>query len=84
MVVNLLYRSCTLAILIDLEQARESASVSAMSIRQYFKPPGGVPDPRGSLCNSVSSNAIATANKEVEKIAEKKKRGQYRRCEVTI
>ena len=85
MVVTL---SCTLAILIDqhLDEARESASDSAMSIRQYFKPRDGLPYPRGALCNSISSNAIAMANKEVKKkIAEKKKkRGQYSRCEVTI
>ena len=55
-----------------------------MSIRQYFNPRDGLPDPKGPLCNSVSSSAIAMANKEVEKelAAKKKKRGQYRRCEV--
>ena len=52
-----------------------------MSIRQYFKPRDGLPDPKAPLCNSLASNAIAMANKEVEKeIAKKKKRGQYRRC----
>ena len=37
------------------------------------------------MCNSVASNAIAMANKGVEKeIAKnKKKRGQYRRCEIS-
>ena len=35
-----------LAILIDREQERESASVLAMSIRQYFKPRDSLPDPR--------------------------------------
>ena len=54
-----------------------------MSIRQYFKPRDGLPDARGPLCNSIASNAIAMANKEVEKeIAKKKKKcGLYRRCE---
>jgi hypothetical protein len=53
-----------------------------MSLLQYFKPRDGLPDPRGPLCNSVASNAIAMANREVEKeIAKrKKKRGRYRRC----
>ena len=53
-----------------------------MSLLQYFKPRDGLPDPRGPLSNSVASNAIAMANREVEKeIAKtKKKRGQYRRC----
>ena len=56
-----------------------------MSIRQYFKPRDGLPDPRGPLCNSLASNAIAMANKEVEKeIAKKKKRGQYGRCETKL
>ena len=48
-----------------------------MSLREYFKPQDGLPDPQGPLCNSLASNAIAMANKEVEKeIAKKKKRGQ--------
>ena len=56
-----------------------------MSIRQYFKPRDSLPDPKGPLCNSVASNAIAMANKEVEKeiAKKKKKRGQYRRCEIS-
>ena len=37
-----------------------------MLIRQYFKPRDGLPDPKGPLCNSLASNAIAMANKEVE------------------
>ena len=57
-----------------------------MSIRQYFKPQDGLPDPKGPLCNSLASNAIAMANKEVEKeiAKKKKKRGQYRRCETKL
>ena len=52
-----------------------------MSIRSFFKQKDGLPDPKGSL-SSLSSKAIALANKEVEKAitSEKgKKRGQYKR-----
>ena len=51
-----------------------------MSIRSFFKPKDGLPDPKGSLSSSLSSKAIALANKEVERAitSEKgKKRGQY-------
>ena len=54
-----------------------------MSIRSYFKPKDGLPDPKGSLSSILPSQAIALANKEVEKvISEKgdtKKRGAQRR-----
>lgn len=55
-----------------------------MSLLQYFKPRDGLRDLQGPLSNSVASNAIAMANREVDKeIAKtKKKRGQYRRCDV--
>ena len=54
-----------------------------MSLLKYLKLRDGLPDPKGSLSNSVASSAIAMANKEVEKeIAKKKKRGPYKRCEV--
>ena len=50
-----------------------------MSIRNYFKPKDGLPDPKGSLSRSLPSHAIALVNKEVAKaINEKggtKKRG---------
>ena len=51
-----------------------------MSLRQYFKPREGLPDPKGSLSVRIESRAIALANREVEKaIKEKqeKKRGPY-------
>ena len=53
-----------------------------MSSLQYFKPQNlihGAP-----LCNSIASNAIAMANREVEKeIAKKKNKcGQYRKSGV--
>ena len=52
-----------------------------MSIRQYFKPRDGLPDPKGSLSTSMSSLVIASANREVEKALEavSKKRGPYRK-----
>jgi len=54
-----------------------------MSIRSYFKPKDGLPDPKGSLSSCLPSQAIALANKEVEKLASEKgigkQRGQYRR-----
>ena len=53
-----------------------------MSIRSFFKPKDGLPDPKGSLSSSLSSKAIALVNKEVEKAitSEKgKKRSQYKK-----
>ena len=54
-----------------------------MSIRKYFKPKDGLPDPKGSLSCILPSQAIAVANKEVEKIMNEKggtkKCGQYGR-----
>ena len=53
-----------------------------MSIRSFFKPKDGLPDPKGSLSSSLPSKAIALANKEVEKATTSetgKKRGQYKR-----
>ena len=51
-----------------------------MSIRDYFKPKDGLPDPKGSLSRTLPSQAIALANKEVEKAIDEKggtkKRGQ--------
>ena len=38
-----------------------------MSIRSFFKPKDGLPDPNGALSTSLPSQAIALANKEVEK-----------------
>ena len=50
-----------------------------MSIGSYFQPEDGIPDPKGSLSCSLPSQAIALANKEVEKvIGRTKKRGVQR------
>ena len=50
-----------------------------MSIRRYFQPENGLPHPKGSLSCSLPSQAIALANKEVEKvIGRTKKRGVQR------
>ena len=51
-----------------------------MSLRQYFKPREGLPDPKGSLSVRIESRAIALANTEVEKAVkekQEKKRGLY-------
>ena len=54
-----------------------------MSIRQYFKPRDGLPDPQGCLSSAIPSHAIALANKEVERAMSEeaakvgKKRGKY-------
>ena len=54
-----------------------------MSIRKFFKPVDGLPDPRGSLSSSMPSAAIASANREVEKVVEatkkEKKSGPYKK-----
>ena len=55
--------------------------LSKMSIRQYFKPMDGLPNPKGSLSACISSGAIASANREVEKALKsrkEKKRGPYK------
>ena len=43
-----------------------------MSILSYFKPKDGLPDPNGSLSSILPSQAIALANKEVEKVISEK------------
>ena len=52
-----------------------------MSIRRYFKPVDGLPDPQGSLSRAIPSAAITSANLEVQKVMEfaKKKRGPYKK-----
>ena len=51
-----------------------------MSIRRYLKPINGLPDPRGSLSANLPSAAIASANREVEKVTgSAKKRGPYKK-----
>ena len=54
-----------------------------MSIRSYFTPKD---DPRESLSSCLPSQAIALANKEVEKVTgdKGKQRGQYRRRANTL
>ena len=58
-------------------------NATGMSIRSYFKPKDGLPDPKGSLSSCLPSQAIALASKEVEKLASEKgigkQCGQYRR-----
>ena len=39
-----------------------------MSIRRFFKPIDGLPDPKGSLSAAIPSAAIASANREVQKV----------------
>ena len=49
-------------------------------IRRYFKQRDGLPDPKGFLSACLPSQAIALANKEVEKTMEAvkvTKRGPY-------
>ena len=52
-----------------------------MSIQNFFKPKDCLPDLKGSLSASLQSQAVALANKEVEKqVIQKgkgKKRGPY-------
>ena len=50
----------------------------AMSIRSFFKRKDGLPDPKGSLSTCLSSQAIALANKEVEKVTSEKGIGKQR------
>ena len=53
------------------------------SIMNYFRPSNGLPEPNGSLSLHVPSQAIALANKEVEKVlkegsgVDKTKCGKY-------
>ena len=57
------------------------AALKKMTLYQYFKPSNGLPDPRGSLSLSISSDAIFSANTEVSRALEesgkKKRRGPY-------
>ena len=49
-----------------------------MSIQSFFKRMDGLPDPKGSLSTCLSSQAIALANKEVEKVTSEKGIGKQR------
>ena len=53
--------------------------LAAMSIRTYFKPKDGLPNPKGPLSQLIPSQAIALANIEVAKATgdKRKKRGLY-------
>ena len=52
------------------------------TIRHYFQPKDGLPDPRGSLQRTMPSKAIALANAEVEKATNHRvARGPYNRSE---
>ena len=49
-----------------------------MALLRYMKPIGSLPDPRGPLSDFIPTQAIAEANKEVEKVrAGDTKRGSY-------
>ena len=50
------------------------STIATMSIRRFFKPVDGLPDPKGSLSGVIPSPAIASANREVDS---GKKRGPY-------
>ena len=59
-----------------------------MSIRRFFKPIDGLPDPKGSLSGAIPSAAIASANREVQKVMDSEKLEEERslqkvRIEVT-
>ena len=52
----------------------------SMALLRYLNPKDGLPDPKGSLSQSVPSRAIAAANEEVTRARSGvKKRGPYRR-----
>ena len=54
-----------------------------MSILSFFKRKDGLPDPKGPLSTAISSQAIALANRDVEKVISEEasrrpnKRGKY-------
>ena len=52
-----------------------------MSMRQYFKPVDGLPDPQGSPSRAIPSAVIVSANLEVQKVMDsaKKKRSPYKK-----
>ena len=59
-----------------------------MALLRYLKPVDGLPDPKGPLTSYISAQAIAEANKEVQKptshsSATKKKRGNYKKYTAT-
>ena len=57
-----------------------SVAVGSMSIHWYLKPINGLPDPKVSLSATLPSAAIASANREVEKVVGSgRKRGPYKK-----
>ena len=59
-----------------------------LALLRYFKPFDGLPNPKGPLTSSISSQAIAAANKEVQKAVGQssvtgKKRGTYKKYTAT-
>ena len=71
-----------------MKAAAKIESGMSQSLLRYLKHRNGLPDPRGSLSNSVSSRAISRANDEVEAELERqkkengKKRGPYYRSSI--
>ena len=56
-----------------------------MALLWYLKPIGCAPDPRGSLSRSIPSQAIAEANKQVERVlAEGSNRGPYTKYNAAV
>ena len=58
-----------------------------MALLRYLKPVDGLPDPRGSLSSSIPTQAIAEANKEVQKAILSEaggKRGAYQKYSPTV
>ena len=58
-----------------------------MALLRYLKPVDGLPDPRGSLSSSIPTQAIAEANKEVQKAILSEaggKRGAYQQYSSTV
>ena len=60
-----------------------------MNLFHYFRPKEGLPHPNGLLSTSIPSQAIASANKEVQKCItaskeKNKKRGAYKRYIIPI
>ena len=58
-----------------------------MALLHYMKSVGGLPGPRGALSSSIPTQAIAEANKEVQKTvgtADGGKRGHYKRYSSTV
>jgi len=58
-----------------------------MALLRYMKPVGGLPGPRGVLSSSIPTQAIAEANKKVQKAvgtADGGKHGPYKQYSFTL